>query len=363
MPFLRSPVDFCVVVLIGGCIITSPSVLLCSALRGTSTTATSYHSCTGTTTSNSRRRQSNTVPVVTRMTTTSLESLEERSNGNQPSTKYWNVATHRFMTMLVAIPIILTTATLIQPSSATAATTMMTLDEAIVEVSETTYPILKGLDKDKFQAFSTKLGDTLLRITPDKLGTSIGLGLDVLESVPQDKLEAFNGVLKEAYADVNTDSCYLVPLPPMTIVNKFTAIAIETIDAKKVQAFETKWTPSIKALKKTEEGICLPPQRSSLNKLALAQAEIGRSFDVPTTKAFTKYVSPVLQSSITLDKALRLAEESKGVSPGASPQAKKEFAAAGKKIESVAKLEQARNKVKAQKAAVEAKKLAAQQQK
>ena len=48
-----------------------------------------------------------------------------------------------------------------------------TLDEAIVEVSESSYPIIKNLSPEAFGPFSEKVGKLLLDIKPEKLGRSI----------------------------------------------------------------------------------------------------------------------------------------------------------------------------------------------
>lgn len=83
-------------------------------------------------------------------------------------------------------------ATMVMPPIPASYAAPITLNEAIVEVSETSYPILKGLDAVNFQAFSVKVGELLLNINPDKLGKSIELGMDVLDSAPPEKLDEFN---------------------------------------------------------------------------------------------------------------------------------------------------------------------------
>jgi hypothetical protein len=244
-------------------------------------------------------------------------------------------------------------ATMVMPPIPASYASPITLNEAIVEVSETSYPILKGLDAVNFQAFSVKIGELLLNINPDKLGKSIELGMDVLDSAPSEKLDEFNIVLKEIYnADLNIDSCTLVPLPPMSIVDRFATIAVEKVDPDKLKTFQETWKPSLDALakSKTDNSICLPSTRSSLDKLALSQANLARSFSRSETKEFTSYLGPVLKSSITPGKALALVKDAQTLAPNASQQAKKDFAAAGKKAETASQLENARNKIAEQKA-------------
>jgi len=226
-----------------------------------------------------------------------------------------------------------------------------TLNEAIVELSETSYPILRSLDPANFQAFSVKVGELLLNnINADKLGKSIDLIIDVLDSASPEQLANLNTVLSETYGPLSTESCTLVPLPPMSVVDRFAAIAVERVDIDKLQTFQQTWKPSLDALKKTDNSICLPPTRASLDKMALAQADLGRSFGKTETKAFVSYTGPMLKTSITSKKALALVEDAKAVAPRASAQVTKDFAAAGKKAEAASKLEIARNKAAAKRA-------------
>jgi hypothetical protein len=253
---------------------------------------------------------------------------------------------------VTAVSLVVATAfTVLQPVCVPEALAVQpTLNEAIVEVSETSYPILRALDPTNFRDFSTKIGDLLLTINPDKLGKSIELAIDALDSVSSEKLATFNVILKDAYADLSVDSCTMVPLPPKTIVDKFAGVVSEKVDPDKMKVFKETWNPSLEALKKTDETICLPPNRASLDKLALAQADLARTFGTSETKAFVSYTGPLLKSSITVSKALSLVNDAKMMTPNASPQAKKDFAAAGKKAESASQLEVARNKIAEQKA-------------
>mmetsp|Transcript_184 Transcript_184/g.381 ORF Transcript_184/g.381 Transcript_184/m.381 type:complete len:335 (+) Transcript_184:153-1157(+) len=250
-------------------------------------------------------------------------------------------------------------ATMTIPPVPAAHAAVPTLNEAIVELSETSYPVLRQLDAVNFQAFSVRVGELLLEINPSKLGKSIDLGIDVLDSAPAEQLESFNTVLRGAFTDVGTDSCTLVPLPPMSIVDRFATVAADTVDAEKLKTFRETWQPSLDALPKTsDDKICLPPTRASLDKLALAQADLGRSFGKAETKAFASYTGSLLKTSIPQKKLLPLVDDVKTLAPRATPQVKKDFAVAGKKAETASKLEIARNKVAEQKAKAAANKAA-----
>lgn len=253
------------------------------------------------------------------------------------------------VSMLCAVCIATTAA----PQSAMAAAP--TIEEAIIEVTSASYPILKALQAETFVPFSEKIGSLVLDIPAAKLGKSIALGIDVLDSVPDAELTKFNGIVKDAFAELKTDSCTLVPLPSSKNVAKFNAIVASDSDAAaKIKEFDAKWGPTLSALSKTDSAICLPPA-ATLTKLSLAQADVGRAFGAAEAKAFAAYSTPVLKSSITVGKVLPLLGDAKKLAPTASAAEKAAFQAAGKRIEAASKQE-AFNKVNAQRAAAQAEK-------
>ena len=155
----------------------------------------------------------------------------------------------------VALAALCSASLLCTPHSVSAAT----LEEAIVEVSETSYPIIKALRPETFRPFSEKVANLILDIKTVKLGPSISAAADVFNSVPAATRTEFTGVVKDAFENLRTDSCTLVPLPPPNIVERFSAIATETVDPAKLKAFEAAWGPALGALAKTDDAICLPP--------------------------------------------------------------------------------------------------------
>ena len=67
-----------------------------------------------------------------------------------------------------------------------------TLNEAIVETSEASYPILQALD-ETFPPFAASVGKVLLDIEPAKIGPSIQLGIEAFNSVPAETVTTFTG--------------------------------------------------------------------------------------------------------------------------------------------------------------------------
>jgi len=213
-----------------------------------------------------------------------------------------------------------------------------TLNEAIVEVSQTSYPIIKALKAETFVPFSEKIAKLILDIKPDKLGKSIDLGVDAFLSVPPEKLAALNTVVKDSFAGLEASSCTLVPLPSSAAASKFKDVATASVDAAKLKAFADAYGPALAALPKTETAICLP-SADALDKLSLAQADVGRSFGAEESKKFAAYATPALKGSVSIGKVLPLLDDAKKLAPAATPKEKAAFQAAGKRIELAAKAE------------------------
>lgn len=213
-----------------------------------------------------------------------------------------------------------------------------TLDDAIVEVSQSSYPILGALQGETFVPFSDKLARLVLDIPPEKLGKSIDLGVDVLLSAKPEPLSSLSALVKDSFKGVETSSCTLVPLPSPAAADQFKTIATSSVDAAKLKAFADTYGPTLNALPKTSTATCLPAS-AALDKLALAQAEVGRSFGADEIKRFESYATPVLKSSITLGKIFPLLDDAKRLAPSATPQEKAAFTAAGKRIEGATKAE------------------------
>lgn len=173
-----------------------------------------------------------------------------------------------------------------------------TIEEVIVEFTEASYPMILSLDPS-FSGFTERVGKLVLDIEPKKLGKAIDLGLDVFTSVPSGTIDTFNNVIKESFSGLSTATCQLVPLPPATSAARFTTIAAQAVPGEKIKAFEGTWGNTLKLLPKTESAICLPPV-SALDKLALAQADVGRTFDFDKSRAFFAYTVPMIKGEVKL---------------------------------------------------------------
>jgi len=179
------------------------------------------------------------------------------------------------------------------------------MNEAIVEFSEAAHPIL-AIQNTAFPQFTEQIAALVFKsIDPAKLAQSIEVSIDALTSVPADAVETFNGVVKEQFDGLTIDSgCQPVPLPPTDLIGKIAKTdAVALVSPSKLSALDKTWGPTLKLLptgqvpvgKELYSVICLPPP-AALDKLALAQAEVGRAIGPAEFKQFAKVVPATLKT-------------------------------------------------------------------
>jgi len=181
-----------------------------------------------------------------------------------------------------------------------------TLDEAIVEFAEAVHPILAA-QNTQFPAFTEQVAALIFGIVPDdQLAKSIEISIDALTSVPSEKVNVLNSAVKEAFDGMDIKSCPVVPLPPKALVSKIAQTdALGMVDAARLKALDATWGGTLKMLPTSDaypgpDGnlysvICLPAP-SQLEKLALAQAAVGRSIRTEELRAFKEYVPAALKA-------------------------------------------------------------------
>ena len=85
------------------------------------------------------------------------------------------------------------------------------------------------------------------------------------------------------------------------------------MDAAKLKAFDALWGPTLKALPRTPTAIRLPPP-AKLDGLALAQADLARSFGADEVKQLDR-AATILKASIAPAKAFPLLGDAQVVLP------------------------------------------------
>ena len=210
---------------------------------------------------------------------------------------------------------------------------------AILEASEASYPILKALEQGPFTGWTELVGKLLFEISPDKLGKSADLLVDVFNSVPNENIATFTADLKNSFAGLKTDSCTLVPLPAVSLAEKAKAVTTKSVDAAKLKTLSDKWAGTLGALSKTDSAICLPSVQN-LDKLAISQADLGRSFDNAAVRKFNDYTFSMLKGEVKLtDETFSLLVGAKSQAQDATFKEKNDFQNALKKLEGASKKE------------------------
>lgn len=231
------------------------------------------------------------------------------------------------------------------PAPAPAA--QQTLDEAIVEFTEAVHPIL-AVQNTAFPAFTEQVAALIFGIVPDdKLARSIEVSIDALTSVPPEKVDLLNGAVKEAFDGLDIKSCQVVPLPDRALVDKIAKTeAVGMVDSAKLKALDSTWGGTLSLLPKSDaypgpDGklysvMCLPPP-AQLDKLALAQASVGRAIGSTELQAFKDYVPTALKTIRPTD-AIPLAKTAEKLAY-IPPEQKLRFNSARKGVEKAAEAE------------------------
>ena len=79
----------------------------------------------------------------------------------------------------------------------------------------------------------------------------------------------------------------------------------------------------------------------ALDALALAQADVARSFSKASTSKFSKYTAPMLKGAVPVAKVVPLAKLGQGLTLKAQYKDRARFEKAGKAVEKAAKAEAA----------------------
>ena len=160
------------------------------------------------------------------------------------------------------------------------------LDDAILEVADSSYPIIKTLNPTTFSPFVDKIGDVVLKVKPDKLGKAVDAGIDYFLSIPDDKVQATNAAVKEAVSSCSGDK---VPLPSSALFAKLTSSpAFSNVDAAKLKAFAAEAKPAVDALAVKDDLVCLPSVEA-LKKVSLAQAEAAKAADPAKVRVTARF--------------------------------------------------------------------------
>jgi len=208
------------------------------------------------------------------------------------------------------------------------------VEEALIEASDATYPILKTLKPEYIEPLSGSIVKLLVNKVPsDKFVNFLDKGADVIMSIPENDLAAFTSSIKDAYSDLSPETCDLVPLP-VDAANKFaTSEGLAKVDPNKLKAVNEKLDATIKAISKqtrkndddvtstTITAICLPTEKN-LEKLFIGQTELSLTLKKEALQEFGK-AGTAVGKSIPPGDLFRLLPDFQKVERGVDVKAKK----------------------------------------
>lgn len=217
------------------------------------------------------------------------------------------------------------------------------LGSAIIDVADTSYPILKQLKAAQLGPFTDKVADVILRKRDPKyypnLAATLDLTIDWFLSIPAENIAAVNAAVAEGSKGLDPEAgCALVPLPQAAFAKLAASEPVAKIDPVKRAAFAELAKGSVGALARRGDAVCLPPA-SALETAALAQANAARAASTASAAALGTQAGATIKS-VSLGAVLPLATQAQDLTSGATPAEQKAFAAAGGRIEKYAKAQQ-----------------------
>jgi hypothetical protein len=211
------------------------------------------------------------------------------------------------------------------------------LETAIIDASDATYPVLKSLTAETVSPLANKIATLVTtKITPAKLTTAIESGANALLSIPDDKLDKFTATVKESYEGVSGDSCNSIPLP-IDAINALTPSATSSLDATKLEQVTKKLASTAQAIPFTStSGICLPSSKEGLEKLWIGQTELVIGIPKASKQDLVAKAGAAVKSIPNPD-LLRVLPDAKKVLKGVDPKTAKKFETTGQTLDKVLK--------------------------
>ena len=226
------------------------------------------------------------------------------------------------------------------PASAAATTSSETitgtLAAAIVQVSNTGYPVLTSIED--VSPLTSKLADIVdKKMSPFKAAEALDQGIDTFLSIPDANIQTFAGVLKSSYAGVSGESCQTLR-GTAAAANQFASLSVvQGLDATKVQALGDKFAAANQAVPHNQQSgdICWPASRTKLADILVGQTELtfrGIPEDSPEAKAFVYSLKRAVGSVKPAD-LVPLLPEAKKTFGNVDAKTSKQFQMAGSALE------------------------------
>eukprot|EP00550_Attheya_septentrionalis_P005938 CAMPEP_0198290076 /NCGR_PEP_ID=MMETSP1449-20131203/8057_1 /TAXON_ID=420275 /ORGANISM="Attheya septentrionalis, Strain CCMP2084" /LENGTH=232 /DNA_ID=CAMNT_0043988511 /DNA_START=157 /DNA_END=855 /DNA_ORIENTATION=+ len=184
------------------------------------------------------------------------------------------------------------------------------LETAIIQASDATYPVLKALTPETTGPLANKIAKLLTSKVPaEKLATALDSTADTLLSIPDDKLAKFVATVKTSYQDISSDSCQSIPFPADAANVVLGSEAVSKLSSEKVQQVAGKIAPLVSAVPASTGGICLP-SKEGLEQVWIGQTQLVLSIPTPIKQQLAANIAPAAKS-IPSAELLRLLPDAK----------------------------------------------------
>jgi hypothetical protein len=218
-----------------------------------------------------------------------------------------------------------------------------TLEQAIIEASDATYPVLKSLTADSINPLANKVANLITKkIASEKLALAADSAANALLSISDDKVGKFTSIVKESYTGVSSaDSCATtIPLPLNAINIVANSDGVAKLDLVKVSQVLKKFSSITQAVPfSTEKGIlCLPDSQEGLEQIWIGQTELVLSLR-PFPPSFQDFAVKGAAAAKSIPNAdlLRVLPDAKKIISGVDRKTANKFQDSGKNLDKVLK--------------------------
>jgi hypothetical protein len=163
-----------------------------------------------------------------------------------------------------------------QPAMAIDTTVAGSLQQAIIEASDATYPVLKSLTPETVSPLANKIANLLTKkVSPERLSTALNSAANALLAIPDEKLDQFTQTVKASYEGVSSSSCSAIPLPMDAITTFASSDAVSQLDSETLSRAIQKITALRQSIPSSDSSLCLPASPQGLEQIWVGQTELA----------------------------------------------------------------------------------------
>jgi hypothetical protein len=162
------------------------------------------------------------------------------------------------------------------PAMAIDTTVAGSLQQAIVEASDATYPVLKSLTSETVSPLANKIANLLTKkVSPERLSMALDSAANALLAIPDEKLDQFTQTVKASYEGVSASSCSAIPLPMDAITTFASSDAVKQVDSETLSRAIQKISALRQSIPSSDSSLCLPASPQGLEQIWVGQTELA----------------------------------------------------------------------------------------